>query len=98
MEERIELMLRKIQFAAVVMLGCFLTAGLGGCAAWSNYQQSALNFNYPHAYAETLTQSPHEHYQRVSASAAMDVRALVEDIDLLFLTERPTRLTRWHDK
>ena len=51
--------------------------------------------NYPHARFGNLTESPHEHYQRVSNIAATDGRALVDDLDLLFMTDRPTRLTRW---
>jgi len=60
--------------------------------------RSAVMFNYPHAQGETLTQSSEEHFQSVRRSAEQDRRALVEDLDMLFLTDRPTRLTRWHER
>ncbi len=81
------------------MLTCLLaTLVLSGCMSWARAQRATVGLNYPHADGETLAQSPHEHYQRVSIMSAHDVRALVEDLDLLFLTERPTRLTRWHGR
>jgi hypothetical protein len=30
--------------------------------------------------------------------AEHDARALIEDLDLLFMTDRPSRLSRWHDR
>ena len=50
---------------------------------------------YPHATIATLALSAHEHYLYVSNIAAQDERALIDDLDLLFLTDRPSRLTRW---
>ncbi len=69
-----------------------------GCASWANTQRATVGFNYPHSQGETLGQSPHEHHRRIAASSAHDARALVEDLDLWYLTDRPTRLTRWHDR
>ena len=71
---------------------------LTGCATWAATQHAIVKVNYPHGYGETLTQSPHEHEQAMANVSARDTRALVEDLDLLFLTDRPTRLTRWHDR
>ena len=81
-------------------LACLAAAlvTLSGCASWSASQRAMLRFNYPHAGSETLTQAPDEHYHVISRVSATDARALVEDLDLLFLTDRPTRLTRWHDR
>ncbi|MBI4717104.1 MAG: hypothetical protein HY763_04810 [Planctomycetes bacterium] len=64
-----------------------------GCAP-----RSTVSWNYPHATTETLSQSPHEHYQSASDVADRDGKALAEDLDVLFMTDRPTRLTRWHDR
>ncbi|MFQ5589742.1 MAG: hypothetical protein ACE5HE_01135 [Phycisphaerae bacterium] len=64
-----------------------------GCAP-----QATVMLDYPHASRATLTQSPHEHYRRVSNIAVHDRQALIEDLDILFLTDRPGRLTRWHDQ
>ena len=54
--------------------------------------------NDPHARLETLGETSEEHRERVSAVADQDARALVEDLDVLFMTDRPTRLTRWHGR
>ncbi len=54
--------------------------------------------NDPHAHLETLGETGDEHRERVSTIADQDARALVEDLDLLFMTDRPTRLTRWHGR
>jgi hypothetical protein len=80
----------------VCLAGALCT--LMGCASWTAAQRATLQIQYPHAYGETLTQSPHEHYHAISRVSAIDARALVEDLDLLFLTERPSRLSRWHDR
>ena len=53
---------------------------------------------YPHAHLETLGETGDEHRERVSTIADQDARAIVEDLDLLFMTDRPTRLTRWHGR
>lgn len=59
---------------------------------------SLLGVNYPHARHATLSESGDEHFQRVSRIADTDRLLLQEDLDLLFQTERPTRLTRWHTR
>lgn len=87
------------RFVRCLIVACVVsTLGLAGCASWAKHQSSTVGFNYPHGRAETLTQSPHEHYQMMSRISAQNTRALIEDLDLLFLTERTTRLTRWHSK
>ena len=73
---------------------CLLTL-LSGCVAFTRAPRSTVLWNYPHATERSLTQSPHEHYQTASNIAAHDAQALIEDLDLLFMTDRPTRLTRW---
>jgi hypothetical protein len=79
-------------------IGVVGALALSGCATWANWQRSTVGWNYPHAAGETLTERGQDHYQTISRISAHDCRALVEDLDLLFLTERPTRLTRWHDR
>jgi hypothetical protein len=68
-----------------------------GCASDPQPSGVALHLQYPHASTTTLAQSPHEHRQTVAHVKFIDSRALMEDLDILFMTERPTRLTRWHD-
>ena len=61
-----------------------LSAGLflGGCS-----------FTQP-----TLTQTSAEHYNTVKTVWERDKAAMMDDLDLVFQTDRPTRLTKWHDK
>jgi hypothetical protein len=53
---------------------------------------------YPHKCTETLAETGEEHQQRVHRALELDRRALAEDLDLVFMTDRPTRLTRWHSR
>ena len=71
---------------------------VGGFALTACNSPSMVGVNYPHARSATLAESGDEHYQRVSRGAERDRLLLQEDLDLLFQTERPTRLTRWHVK
>lgn len=89
-------MARVVRCLALVWV--LLPLALSSCASWARLQQATVGFNYPHASGEGLGLTPQEHYQAVSQSSAKDTRALIEDLDLFFLTERPTRLTRWHDR
>ena len=79
------------RFARYAVAACVLFA-LGGLGCQA---RATVPMFYPHATKGTLAQSPHEHYQFVSNIAAQDERALIDDLDLLFQTDRPTRLTRW---
>jgi len=78
---------------AVLALAAIAFAS-SGCS--HNGRPSA--WGYPHASMETTSETSREHYERVSSIIAADRRALAEDLDLLFQTERPTRLTRWHSR
>lgn len=69
-----------------------------GCASWARSQESSIEYYYPHLDSETLGMTAEEHRQWVKQISAHDSRALMEDLDLLFLTDRPTRLTRWHTR
>ena len=74
-----------------------LLGAASGCMS-TRAARSTVLWNYPHATEPNLTQSPHEHYQMAATVAEHDARALFEDLDLLFMTDRPSRLTRWHDR
>ncbi len=82
-------MTRLVSYAVAASL--LLALSGPGCAG-----RSGLMMKYPHARAATLGRSPHEHYHYVARIADQDQRALIEDLDLLFMTDRPTRLARWH--
>ena len=75
-----------------------LIFAVGGCASGNSGRGSASAWLYPHSNSPTLAQSPHEHRQAISNVLARDRAALIEDLDILFMTDRPTRLTRWHDR
>lgn len=51
---------------------------------------------YPHAGNETLGMSAEDHYHHVKRISDIDRRALQDDWDVFWMTDRPTRLTRWH--
>jgi hypothetical protein len=46
----------------------------------------------------TLTQSTGDHLHAINAVIDYDRRAMFGDLDLFFQTERPSRLSRWHDR
>jgi len=46
----------------------------------------------------TLARSPHERSQQWKQVAKRDRLALNDDVDFLLQKDRPTRLTRWHDR
>ena len=80
-----------LRHGLTLILGCLLSVGLGlGCST-----QTGMQIIYPHADKPTLTQTSIEHRQSISRIAAHDRRALVEDLDVFFMTDRPTRLSRW---
>jgi len=44
----------------------------------------------------SMTESYAEHLHRMNATVDHDARALIDDLDLVLLRDRPTRLSRWH--
>jgi hypothetical protein len=80
----------------LAVVGLALT--LSGCAVATHTSETSRAIFYPHKNAETLTQTSEEHRQMVRAVAERDSKGLIDDLDVLFMTDRPTRLTRWHTK
>jgi len=74
-----------------VALAGLLLAGVG-CA------KGTEGIWYPHHRSETMTQSSEDHANYISDIAEHDRRLLADDLDLLFMTDRPTRLSRWHSR
>jgi len=70
----------------------------GGCAAMANRREAAAPYVYPHYSAPTLTQTPEEHERTVRAVVHRDAQGLMDDLDVLFMTDRPSRLNRWQDR
>ncbi len=79
-------------------IGLLAAVALGGCAASAGVAGRPLVWTQPHAASETLAESELDHYHRVSVVVDHDRRALIEDFDLLFMTDRTSRLTRWHSR
>ena len=77
----------------IVAVSVTMTSFGLGCAS-----PQARKIYYPHSRLELLGESPDEHHHRVVRIADRDRRALAEDLDVLFLTDRPSRLTRWHSR
>lgn len=81
----------------VVVLG--VLALVAGCASNTGAPPKALILmEYPHAAQPTLTDSPDDHMRIVGRVIDRDAKALIEDLDLLFLSDRPTRLSHWQDR
>jgi len=78
------------QWMTVILLGVLF--GATGCMG------AKSTWMYPHENTETLGETPDEHRHRVVTSLEQDRKSLNEDLDLLFMTDRPTRLTRWHSR
>jgi hypothetical protein len=53
---------------------------------------------YPHADNPGFGETDEEHFQRVVRIENARRATLTDDLDLLFMTDRPTRLTRWHER
>lgn len=85
------------RFARCMMAACLVaTFLLSGCTFWASVREAPSAWFYPHS--RTLAEAPDEHRQRIARLLAIDKRAMAEDVDLLFMTERSTRLSRWHDR
>lgn len=69
--------------AAASCMGC-----MGRSSSWA----------YPHGKMETSADTPDDHQERVARALERDRRALGDDLDLLFQTDRPTRLSKWHGR
>lgn len=75
---------------ALCALGVILATG---CS-----QATRTRLHYPYSEQVTTGETSAEHYARVLRSASHDRRLLADDLDLFFMTDRPTRLTRWQGK
>ena len=83
-------MIRKL---AAGLAACFAVALFSGCSA-----SRSVNTFYPHSRAETFGQEGKDHHQSILQITRWDERSLIEDLDLFFMTDRSSRLTRYHTK
>lgn len=71
---------------------------LGAILATGCSPATRTRLHYPHSEQVTTGEAPAEHHARVLRGTSHDRRLLADDLDLFFMTDRPTRLTRWHAK
>lgn len=76
-------------------MGLVLLSGCGGLTKPPHWSTGVRNIS---AGQESLSQSADDHYESAHNVHRHDGRALVEDMDLITMTDRPSRLTRWHDR
>ena len=67
-------------------------------AGWGCSSRAQMDWLYVHKNMETTGETPEEHRERVYRTLEQDRRMMADDLDLLFMTERPSRLTRWHSR
>ena len=72
----------------VVLAGCATNSPHGVPASWL----------YPHVKLRTAGEARDDHHYRVARILNLDSRLLADDLDLLFMTDRSTRLSRWHSR
>ncbi len=84
-------MQRIARFGLLVLV--LAAAGTAGCTS-----RASQLWVHSHRHGETLGQTSEEHNQWVIQMTDHDRRALVDDLDLVFMTDRPTRLSRWHSR
>ncbi len=75
-----------------------LVLTLVGLAACAGCMGRSGTWAYPHSRLETGADTPDEHQERVARVHERDRRAIGDDLDLLFQTDRPTRLSKWHGR
>jgi len=76
-----------------LLVSVLTAAGAAGCTS-----RASQLWVHAHRYGETLGQTSEEHNQMAIQVADHDRRALMDDLDLVFMTDRTSRLTRWHSR
>jgi len=84
-------MIRKFVAAmSLCLVACFAGAGCSPARTVNNF--------YPQARWETFGQEAKDHRHSLIQITAQDRMSLTEDLDLIFMTDRSSRLSRWHSK
>ena len=88
-----------IRFTRLILVaGLVATWGLAGCASAGNAHDASSTWAYSYGQQWTLAEEQDDHDYRIAHIRVLDKRALAEDIDLLFMNDRSSRLTLWHDR
>jgi hypothetical protein len=85
--------------AGAMALGCSVLAMVSGCAQLLKEGYIARRTAQRAAVLDsTMTQPLKEQLHSQAAVVDTDAKALVEDWDAFWQRDRPTRLTRWHER
>ncbi len=82
----------------VGVAGLLFTAGCGYGRAAAEVANAGKVVMMAQELGPTTTQSTGEHLHTINTVIDQDARAFFDDLDLLYQTERPTRLTRWIER
>lgn len=75
-----------------------LTLMLVAVATCTGCMGRSATWAYPHSRMETGADEADDHHERVARVLERDRRNLGDDLDLLFQTDRPSRLSKWHGR
>lgn len=81
------------------LIGLTLTTG-AGCAATTSASDVYWARSYDRArYQNTNSgQTPADRLHTVRRVVDQDARSMVDDIDFIMMWDRPSRLSRWHNR
>jgi hypothetical protein len=85
-------------FLIATLLVVFVSAGCSTGRTAASVANAGKVFMMWQDLGPTLTQSTGDHMHSINAVIDQDLRAFYHDLDLLYQTDRPTRLTPWHDR
>jgi len=73
----------------------------GGCSVGRtahSFSSAGKVFLLVQDLGPTLVESSGDHMHSMTAVIDQDTRAFFHDLDIFYMTDRPTRLTPWHDR
>ena len=80
----------------VVLLVMMMTSGCGLIVSEQAYAHQRLHKAF---WQDTnSSQSPADRMHTQRQVANQDARAIVDDLDFILMRERPSRLSRWHNR
>lgn len=76
-----------------------LAAGflMSGCGPLYSQDRWAPNLR-PHVHEQALAKDGCDHRYQLQSVSTQDQRGIVDDLDMIFMTDRPSRLNKWHDR
>jgi hypothetical protein len=83
---------------AAIGFGIFLTTGCMAGRAIEASSDAGKVITYAVEPGPTYTMSRGDHLHNINLTIERDMRGLFYDLDLLFQLDRPSRLSKWHDR